>query len=194
MENPLHGFSTVVFRQDRFTRFGWWSVAVAHRCNPLPGRMGGHMVEAILHESEMIGCQRHDVDADMVLVCAFTSTFRRLVTGMDDVVARSARLVYQFPKPYGFGVIRSRPSGGVGRLRGLESGWSRPHRCPASLPEQSFDLWEGRVQRDLVVVHARQDVAGGVGVRVQHDSVQAVKPIPAPFPCRSPVRESICDV
>ena len=77
----------------------------------------------------------------------------------------------------------------VGQLAlpdGLESGWSRPHRCPGSIPEQALDLPKGRVQRELLVVHARQDVAGGVGVRVQHDSVSAVKPIPTP----SPLQES----
>lgn len=94
MENPLHGFSTAVFRKAWLAGFGWRSVAVAHRRDPLPCRIGGHMVDAMLHKSKMIGCQRHDIDADMVIVCAFTGTFRRLATGMDDVVARPARLVY----------------------------------------------------------------------------------------------------
>ncbi len=47
---------------------------------------------------------------------------------------------------------------------------SSPIRCPVSIQQQAFDLPVGRVQCNLVIVQALQDVAGGVGVRIQHDS------------------------
>ena len=45
--------------------------------------------------------------------------------------------------------------------------------------QQAFDLSEERVRRNPVVVQALQDGAGSVGIRIQHDSIHTIKPIPA---------------
>ena len=61
----------------------------------------------------------------------------------------------------------------------LEPGAGSPHRCPGSFREQGLNVPVVHVQRYLLVVQPRQNVAGGIDVRVQHNPVKTVKPVPA---------------
>ena len=68
---------------------------------------------------------------------------------------KSREATLQFQKPYGFLVIRSRPSEQHKLSDELESGWSRPHRSPDSIQEQGLDGPVRHVQRNPVHMRTR---------------------------------------
>ena len=59
------------------------------------------------------------------------------------------------------------------------AGLRRIRRVHRSFREQGAHVPVGHVQRYLLVVQPRQNVAGGIGVRVQYNPVKTVKPVPA---------------
>ena len=99
-----------------------------------------------------------------------------------------------FLKPCRFMVLRSRLMGRRCMPPQPESRAGRPHGCPGSFREQGAHLPVGHVQRYLLIVQPRRNVAGGIDVRVQHNPVGTVEPIPATRALQQTVRESICDV
>ena len=72
-------------------------------------------------------------------------------------------------------VFHSRLTGRCCKPLQLEAGWRSPHRRLDSLREQGFHPLAGNPPCNLVIVQPLADMAGGIGIRVQHTPVKTAK-------------------